>query len=100
MLNLEEESVAWRANPKVKTMSARSLKADPPIGVRRAPQKPTDSEVIEMAWCDVTTFDSIEFQTGLAEKDVIKLMRKSLKPSSFRLWRKRVSGRSAKHEAK
>ena len=63
-------------------------------------EKPTDSEIIELAWCDDTTFDSIKRQTGLAEKDVIKLMRSSLKPGSFRLWRKRVSGRVAKHEVK
>lgn len=63
-------------------------------------EKPTDSEIIELAWCDDTTFDSIKSQTGLAEKDVIKLMRSNLKPSSFRLWRKRVSGRVAKHEMK
>ncbi len=67
---------------------------------RPAAEKPTTSEVIELAWCDDTTFDSIKNQTGLAEKDVIKLMRSNLKPSSFRLWRKRVSGRAAKHEAR
>ncbi len=57
----------------------------------------TDSEIIEMAWCDKTSFDSIEFITGVPEKDVIQLMRKNMKPSSFRMWRKRVSGRNAKH---
>ncbi|MFD0914865.1 TIGR03643 family protein [Pseudahrensia aquimaris] len=62
--------------------------------------KPTDSEIIELAWCDDTTFDSIKAQTGLNENEVIKLMRQSLKPKSFRLWRKRVSGRAAKHSAK
>jgi len=35
----------------------------------------------------------------LPEKEVIKVMRRSLKPSSFRLWRKRVSGRKTKHRA-
>lgn len=56
------------------------------------------SEVIEMAWCDETSFDSIHAQTGLREKDVISIMRSYMKPSSFRMWRKRVSGRQAKHE--
>lgn len=56
------------------------------------------SEIIEMAWCDDTSFDSIYAQTGLREKDVIKIMRTYMKPSSFRMWRKRVSGRSAKHD--
>jgi len=60
----------------------------------------TDSEIIEMAWCDKTSFDSIEHITGLPEKDVILLMRKSLKASSFRMWRKRVYGRKAKHQQK
>lgn len=53
--------------------------------------------VIEMAWEDRTPFDAIELQFGLQEKDVITLMRREMKPSSFRMWRKRVSGRSTKH---
>ncbi len=56
--------------------------------------------IIEMAWEDRTTFDAIEYQFGLKEQEVITLMRKEMKPSSFRLWRKRVSGRSTKHQAK
>jgi len=54
-------------------------------------------EIIEMAWCDKTSFDDIHTLTGLTESNVIKLMRSSLKPRSFRLWRKRVSGRITKH---
>jgi len=57
--------------------------------------------IIEMAWEDRTTFEAIHFQFGLAEKDVIFLMRKELKRSSFNLWRKRVNqGVSQKHLAK
>lgn len=57
--------------------------------------------IIEMAWEDRTTFDAILFQFNLPEKEVIKLMRRTLKPSSFRLWRKRVnSGVSQKHQKK
>ncbi len=56
------------------------------------------SEIIEMAWCDETSFDAIQAQTGLMEKEVIDIMRRHMKPSSFRMWRKRVSGRKAKHE--
>ena len=56
------------------------------------------ADIIEMAWCDKTSFDSIYAQTGLKEKEVIKIMRPYLKPSSFRMWRKRVSGRKTKHE--
>ena len=53
--------------------------------------------VVRMAWEDRTTFDQIKERTGLSETEVIKLMRRELKPSSFRLWRKRVSGRITKH---
>ena len=56
--------------------------------------------IIEMAWEDRTTFDAILETFGLNESEVISLMRNNLKPSSFRLWRKRVSGRKTKHLAK
>ena len=58
------------------------------------------NSVIEMAWCDKTSFDSIQDQTGLGEKEVIKIMRSNLKSSSFKVWRERVYGRKAKHEKK
>ena len=58
------------------------------------------SRIIEMAWEDRTPFGAIEHSYGLDETDVIKLMRQALKPSSFRLWRQRVSNRATKHEAK
>ena len=58
------------------------------------------NSVIEMAWCDKTSFDSIQDQTDLAEKEVIKIMRSNLKRSSFKVWRERVYGRKAKHEKK
>ncbi|WP_339895090.1 TIGR03643 family protein [uncultured Algibacter sp.] len=54
--------------------------------------------VIEMAWEDRTTFEAIDFQFGLKEQEVIELMRTEMKPSSFKLWRKRVQGRKTKHE--
>lgn len=57
----------------------------------------TDSEIIELAWADDVSFDAIQAQTGLAETQVIALMRRCLKASSFRLWRARVSGRKTKH---
>ncbi len=54
--------------------------------------------IIEMAWEDRTPFEAIHHQFGLPEKEVIQLMRKTLKSSSFKLWRKRVnSGVSQKH---
>ena len=55
------------------------------------------SRIIEMAWEDRTTFDSIEDQFGLSESEVIKIMRKNMKRSSFKMWRERVSGRKTKH---
>ena len=55
--------------------------------------------VIEMAWEDRTTFEAIEYQFGLKEQEVIQLMRQAMKPSSFKMWRKRVSGRKTKHGA-
>jgi len=58
------------------------------------------SRVIEMAWEDRTPFAAIEHSYGLDETAVIKLMRQELKPSSFRLWRERVTGRNTKHDAK
>ena len=57
--------------------------------------------VIEMAWEDRTPFEAIHVQFGISESEVIALMRKELKRSSFNLWRKRVnSGVSQKHQLK
>ena len=55
--------------------------------------------VIQMAWEDRTAFDAIKVQFGLSESDVIRLMRKYMKRSSFEMWRKRVTGRKTKHLA-
>ena len=57
----------------------------------------TINRVIEMAWEDRTPFEAIELQYGLKEKQVIALMRREMKASSFRMWRKRVTGRKTKH---
>ena len=53
--------------------------------------------IIEMAWEDRTPFDAITLQFGIKEEEVIKLMRREMKPSSFRMWRARVQGRKTKH---
>ena len=55
--------------------------------------------IIGMAWEDRTTFDVIKAQFGINESEVIKLMRKHMKPSSFKMWRERVHGRRTKHQA-
>ena len=53
--------------------------------------------VIEMAWEDRTPFEAIEFQFGIKENEVRKIMRSNLNESSFNLWRERVKGRKTKH---
>ena len=57
------------------------------------------SRIIEMAWEDRTTFEAVELQFGLNESAVVALMRREMKASSFRMWRKRMAGRVTKHAA-
>jgi uncharacterized protein (TIGR03643 family) len=57
------------------------------------------SRIIEMAWEDRTPFEAITLSFGLSEADVIVLMRKQMKRSSFKMWRERVTGRATKHKA-
>jgi len=68
-----------------------------PAAPRADKGKLTTSEIVAMAWDDETSFDNIKAQSGLSEPEVIKIMRGHMKPSSFRMWRKRVSGRASKH---
>lgn len=56
--------------------------------------------IVEMGWEDRTPFDAIKMQFGLKEQEVITIMRRNMKPSSFKLWRKRVQGRKTKHVKK
>lgn len=55
--------------------------------------------IVEMGWEDRTPFDAITAQFGVSEKEVIEIMRREMKPSSFRMWRRRVQGRATKHSA-
>ncbi|RAP31856.1 TIGR03643 family protein [Candidatus Marinamargulisbacteria bacterium SCGC AG-410-N11] len=55
------------------------------------------NDVIGMAWCFKTSFESIQHHTQLSEDKVKKLMKKKLKPSSYRLWRKKIKKRKQKH---
>jgi len=57
----------------------------------------SNDDVIEMVWTDRISFEEIKKKTGLSEKEVIKIMRSSLKRKSYLLWRKRVRGRVTKH---
>lgn len=62
---------------------------------------PSDVDrIIQMAWEDRTAFDSITQQFGLTPGQVIHLMRREMKPSSFKMWRERTVGRKTKHIAK
>lgn len=53
--------------------------------------------IVEMAWEDRTTFDAIKLQFGIAESEVIDLMRMEMHPKNFKKWRARVQGRKTKH---
>ena len=57
------------------------------------------SRLIEMAWEDRTPFEMIRLEYGLTEASVIDFMRRSMKKSSFKMWRKRMNGRLTKHQA-
>ncbi len=103
---LEQDSVAQASSPvelsgKVWVANERNTKA------KAIPDAVSDKElrdvmedrIIEMAWEDRTSFEAIKAQFGFSEAQVIALMRKQLKRSSFNLWRKRVnSGASIKHQ--
>tara|TARA_Y100001954_G_C15233089_1_gene324380 strand:- start:12 stop:305 length:294 start_codon:yes stop_codon:yes gene_type:complete len=56
--------------------------------------------IIWAAWADRITFEEIFEKTGKSESDVIKIMRKGLKPKSFKLWRERVNKKSIKNRKK
>ena len=71
---------------------------------RTANPEPQDknsiSWIIWAAWADRITFEDIKEQTGKSESEVIKIMRKNLSESSFKLWRKRSDNQSIKHRKK
>tara|TARA_A100001011_G_C13590796_1_gene548181 strand:+ start:208 stop:498 length:291 start_codon:yes stop_codon:yes gene_type:complete len=56
--------------------------------------------IIWAAWADRITFEEICEKTGKSESDVIKLMRRTLKTRSFKLWRERVNKKSIKNRKK
>ena len=58
------------------------------------------NKIIQLAWHDKTSFDEIKRKFNISENGVIKIMRANLKANSFKLWRKRVSGRRSKHQKK
>ncbi len=94
--NKQQDSIAQKSNLKPAASNDKSSSA--------TAAKELDavqlSRVIEMAWEDRTPFEAIQHGYALDETAVIKLMRQTLKPSSFRLWRQRVTNRATKHQAK
>ena len=77
-------------------------KGNIPVTRVKNPEPPIDDPdwIIWAAWADRITFEEIKKKTGKSESEVIKIMRRTLKPSSFRLWRKRVNQKSIKHRKK
>ncbi len=77
-------------------------KSHRPVTRVKNPEPKTDSPdwVIWAAWADRITFEDIKKKTGKSESEVIKIMRKSLKSSSFKTWRKRAKNQSIKHRKK
>ena len=62
--------------------------------------KPSISWIIWAALADRITFEDLQEKTGRSESAVIKIMRKNLSESSFKLWRKRTHNQSIKHRKK
>ena len=60
--------------------------------------EPQISEIIQMALSDHVAFSDIEHQYGLKEREVVTLMRKSLRKGSYRSWRKRVATFGSRRE--
>jgi uncharacterized protein (TIGR03643 family) len=86
-------------NPQSKDSFCNGKVISPESKLLDMPDIHTDriSLVIRLAWEDRTSFEEIKERTGLAEREVIDIMRRELKASSFVLWRKRVGGRVTKH---
>ena len=68
--------------------------------IKTQPNMNSPDWIIWAAWADRITFEEIKEKTGKSENQVIKIMRNTLKPSSFKLWRKRVHSKSIKHRKK
>ena len=77
-----------KRSPKIP--QTRVKKPEPPMG--------TEDWIIWAAWADRITFEEIRKKSGLRESQVIEIMRKRLKPRSFKLWRARASQTSHKHQ--
>ena len=58
----------------------------------------TLGEIVEMALSDSASFASIEALHGLSADEVRVVMRQTLKPGSYRAWRRRVRAFSDRRE--
>ena len=56
------------------------------------------SEIVQMALSDHVAFSDIQLQYGLKEREVVTLMRQTLKIGSYRNWRKRVAAFGSRRE--
>ena len=76
-------SFLWNVNkPALASFRRQDYHGDPSVSLDSAVRK------------------TLKDKTGKTETDIIKLMRKTLRPGSFRLWRKRVHNTSIKHRKK
>ncbi len=83
--------------------SSREFNINKKKGVKPSNLSFTESDknrLIEMAWQDRVSFDTIKELYGFTENEVKNMMRDFLKRSSFKMWRKRVQGRATKHKLK
>lgn len=95
-----DETIPQVINAEIPLLQSMTLTEDERAGNRHSFAAFTESDkdrIIEMAWEDRTPFEAIAFQFGLQEKDVIEFMRQHSKPSSFKMWRKRMASRKTKH---
>ncbi|MAV82918.1 MAG: TIGR03643 family protein [Pelagibacteraceae bacterium] len=53
------------------------------------------SDIIQMAWDDQTDFSHITKIYDIDEGEVKKIMKKNIKNKSYKIWRERISKRSA-----
>tara|TARA_B100000674_G_C37118504_1_gene592341 strand:+ start:110 stop:328 length:219 start_codon:yes stop_codon:yes gene_type:complete len=53
------------------------------------------SDIIQMAWDDQTDFSHISKIYNIDEGEVKKIMKKNIKNKSYKIWRERISRRSA-----
>jgi uncharacterized protein (TIGR03643 family) len=82
---------------KMEEKTEESTEIQPELPAKTELDQADIDRIVEMAWEDRTSFDIIYQQFGVTEPEVIKIMRREMKRSSFRMWRERVSGRQTKH---